>query len=228
MSDRKKILNKSLKIRKKETFEQKFEDQKENFEQKLDDQKENFEQKLEDQIENITKSLEENHAMVLYSLATTFIADTVQSSKSCPANWNKVLDSCILLFSSPWEKADFDDATKKCKDLGGKLYEPQSLFHNQLVYALIEEKGREGSHWIGIHDKYTEGSFVYQSNNQSIAFQHWGSFNDGNGAQPNNKSGNQNCVEMYGINAAWDGPKGSWNDDECSNTNRFICEKETQ
>jgi len=119
-----------------EDFEQKFEDQKANFEQKFGDQKENFEQKLEDQKENTTKSLEKNHAMVLYSLASTFIADTVQSTKSCPTNWNKVLDSCILLSS---EKTDFDNAAEKCKDVDAKLYEPQSLFHNQLVSALIED-----------------------------------------------------------------------------------------
>ena len=141
----------------------------------------------------MTKSLEENHAMVLYSLATTFISDTVQSTKSCPTNWNKVLDSCILISSN---SVNFDTAIEKCKDLDGKLYEPQTLFHNQLVSALIEEKGLDevSQFWIGIHDKYTEGSFVYQSNNQTIAFQHWGSYNNAHGAQPNNNDGNQNCV----------------------------------
>ena len=192
----------------------------------LQDQKETFEQKIKDQEENITKSLKENHAMVLYSLAKTFIADNVKSNKSCPTNWNQVFDSCIFLSS---EYAEFDNATEKCKDLDGKLYEPQSLFHNQLVSALIEEKGQEGSSfWIGIHDKYTEGSFVYQSNNQSIAFKHWGSFNDGLGTQPNNHGGDQNCAEILGKLAVWDGPKGSWNDRECSFTKNFICEKETQ
>merc|ERR1711953_675998 len=118
--------------------------------------------------------------MVLYSLASTFIADSDQSTKSCPTNWNKVLNTCIYLSSG--SATDFDTAIEKCEDMDGKLYEPQSLFHNQLVYALIEEKGLEGSgFWIGIHDKFTEGSFVYQSNNRSIAFQHWGSFNNGHG-----------------------------------------------
>ena len=169
--------------------------------------------------------MEENHAMVLYSLATTFIADTVQSNKFCPTNWTKVLDSCILISS---ESTNFDNAIEKCEDLDGKLYEPQTLFHNQLVSALIEDDLRDSSFWIGIHDKYTEGSFVYQSNNQSIAFQHWGSFNNGLGPQPNNIGGDQNCVEIHGKHVEWNGPKGSWNDDKCSSSQRFICEKETQ
>ena len=43
--------------------------------------------------------------------------------------------------------------------MGGKLYEPKNLEHNRRVYALIEAKGLEGvNFWIGIHDKYNEGS----------------------------------------------------------------------
>merc|ERR1712062_530270 len=133
----------------------------------------------------------------------------------CPPNWNKVLDSCILLSS---ESANFDTAIEKCKDLDAKLYEPQSLSHNHMVYALIEGKGlEEYSFWIGIHDKFTEDKFVYQSNNQTIAFKHWGSYSNGAGAQPNNQGGNQNCVDIHGtISANWKSQKGAWNDSICS------------
>ena len=130
----------------------------------------------------------------------TELEDLKNRLKTCPANWNKVSDSCILLSS---EYTDFETAVVWCKDLDAKLYEPQSLSHNQLVSALIEAKGQEGSRfWIGIHDKYNENSFVYQNNNQSIAFQHWGSFNDENGAQPNNKE-NQDCVHIPGVPAGF-------------------------
>ena len=213
-----------------QVLDDKMDHQKDEFvqllENKFEKQKDDLVQLFQTTIEGQTKKMEENHAMVLYSLASTFIADSVQSTKSCPTNWNKVLDTCILLSSG---SADFDTAIKKCEDMDGKLYEPQSLFHNQLVYALIEAKGIQSSgFWIGIHDKFTEGSFVYQSNNRSIAFQHWGSFNDVSGAQPNNKGGNQDCVEIYRTHKAWNGPKGSWNDSQCSSTYRFICEKEPQ
>ena len=176
------------------------------FEIKLDQQKNDFVQLLDAKMEQYMDKCNQK-----------------MNVKSCPTNWNKVLDSCILLSS---EEADFDTAIEKCKDLDAKLYEPQSLSHNQMVYALIEEKGLEAKHfWVGIHDKNAENSFVYQSNNQPIAFEHWGSFNDENGAQPNNKGGHQDCVEMRGANVNWNGPKGSWNDNFCSTTYRFICEK---
>ena len=196
------------------------------FEIKLDQQKNDFVQlldaKMEQQNENCNQRM--NEKFEEFQTALEYLTDRL----TCPTNWKKVLDSCILLSS---ESADFDTAIEKCKDLGGKLYEPQSLFHNQLVYALIEIKGLEGSgFWIGIHDKFTEGSFVYQSNNRSIAFQHWGSFNDVSGAQPNNLGGIQNCVTIAAVTQSWNGTKGAWNDEKCSqiHNRRFICEKETQ
>merc|ERR1712029_96165 len=184
-----------------EMFDAKLEQQKNDFVQLLD-------AKMEQQNENCNQRMNEK-----FEECQTELEDLKNRLKPCPANWNKVSESCILLSS---EYSDFDTAVEKCKDLDAKLYEPQSLSHNQMVYALIEEKGLESKDfWVGIHDKNTENSFVYQSNNQPIAFQHWGSFNDASGAQPNNKNGNQNCVQIHRTHSAWNGPRGSWNDAEC-------------
>ena len=78
------------------------------------------------------------------------------STDDCPTDWVKIMHSCIFLAS---ETANFDTATEKCEEMDGQLYEPMTLFHNQLVYALIEEKERAGhAFYIGIHDRYDEGS----------------------------------------------------------------------
>ena len=154
----------------------KFEKQRDGFVQVLDDkmtdhrdelleqQKDEFVQLLEQQkndfVQLLDAKMEQQMNRFIQRMDVQF----------CPPNWNKVVDSCILLSS---ERADFDTAIEKCKDLDAKLYEPQSLSHNQMVYALIEGKGLEAySFWIGIHDKFTENLFVYQSNNQTIAFKH--------------------------------------------------------
>ena len=56
------------------------------------------------------------------------------------------------------DEANFDNAIEKCKKMKARLYEPQSLLHNQLVYSLIKAKGREAyAYVIGIHDNYEEG-----------------------------------------------------------------------
>ena len=202
-------------------LDDKMDQQKDEFVQLLEKQKNDFVQLLDDKMEQQTEKCNQRMNEKFEELQNMLL------NLGCPAGWNKVSDSCILLSS---EYTDFDTAVEKCKDLDAKLYEPQSLSHNQFVYALIEKIGLEGSDfWIGLHDKHTENSFVYQSNNQPIEFQHWGSFNDEFGAQPNNNRGNQNCVAINRAQASWNGPKGSWNDYACSLTNnRFICEKEAQ
>jgi len=201
-------------------LDDKMDQQKDEFVQLLEKQKNDFVQLLDDKMEQQTENCNQRMNEKFEELQNMLL------NLGCPAGWNKVSDSCILLSS---EYTDFETAVVWCKDLDAKLYEPQSLSHNQMVYALIEEKGLESKNfWVGIHDMNTENSFVYQSNNQPIAFEHWGSFNDENGAQPNNKGGHQDCVEMRGANVNWNGPKGSWNDEKCTNKKRLMCEKEAQ
>ena len=66
---------------------------------------------------------------------------------------------------------------------------------------------------------------MYVTDNESIAFEHWGSIR-GSGAQPNNLDGNQDCVLIVTSTApTWEGPDDAWNDEKCSQNFRFICEK---
>merc|ERR1712062_171997 len=128
-----------------------------------------------------------------------------------------MMNTCIFLSPEP---ANFDNATKKCEEMDGQLYEPKTLFHNQLVYAIIEEKERtRQAFYIGIHDRYEEGSFVYLSNNQSILFESWGSYTaDTFGVQPDNFGGNEHCVLFNGAKADnwnWISHLGTWSDFQC-------------
>merc|ERR1712029_1160807 len=104
-----------------EMFDAKLEQQKNDFVQLLD-------AKMEQQNENCNQRMNEK-----FEECQTELEDLKNRLKPCPANWNKVSESCILLSS---EEADFDTAVEQCKDQGGKLYEPQSLSHNQMVYVL--------------------------------------------------------------------------------------------
>ena len=66
---------------------------------------------------------------------------------------------------------------------------------------------------------------MYVSDNEPIAFEHWGSFGSYGGAQPNN-AGNQDCVQFVtSTDGNWEGPDDAWNDSSCSFNYRFICEK---
>ena len=75
----------------------------------------------------------------------------------------------------------------------------------------------------------TSYRFVYQSNNQSVPFQHWGSFSD-TGVQPNNYGGYQHCVVYQratpGASNTWKGYSGMWNDEKCyGDFAHYICEQ---
>ena len=70
--------------------------------------------------------------------------------------------------------------------------------------------------------------FVYESNNQSVPFQHWGSYSNTYGDQPNNFGGDQHCVLINGAYKTWTSNLGTWNDFECSGEFNYICEKKVQ
>ena len=95
----------------------------------------------------------EMYSSHIKAIASNAIND---DNDDCPTDWVKMMHTCIFL--SP-EIANFDNATKKCEEMDGQLYEPKTLFHNQLVYAIIEQKERtRQAFYIGIHDRYEEGS----------------------------------------------------------------------
>ena len=67
------------------------------------------------------------------------------------------------------------------------------------------------SYWLGIHDKVTEGTFVYASDQMPI-----GSQNNWNDGQPNDYTG-QDCVV---VKQEWN---GKWDDRQCSDARAFVC-----
>ena len=182
-----------------QNMESKFEEQKEQFEVLLLKQKEDFEQKLLGLQEKF------NDILTAVALNSDFLP--------CPSDWVRVVHSCIWVSN---EKATFDNATEKCKELdsAASLYEPPNKHHNDLVFNLLKTNE---NHWIGIHDRIEEEAWVYLSTNQTISFTNW------QGNQPDNHNDGEDCVEFGGwMNAE---KEKLWNDLPCDNKEKFICEK---
>jgi len=188
-----------------------FNKQAESFDDKVDKLEEQFDDKLKELAARFDERIKEVKNVVDKLLQIELV------------QWTKVLDS-LVWFSS--EYATFDEAIQNCTEMGAKLFEPRSLRQNREVYAALKAKGRDQhAHWIGINDRLVENKFVYVTDNEPIAFEHWGSFSDF-GAQPNNRNGNQDCVLFETSTAStWEGPDDAWNDMGCSGNFRFICEK---
>jgi len=100
----------------------------------------------------------------------------------CPTNdpnYHVLNDHCIFLEKST---KSYDDAKQNCESKfagRGKLFEPKTWSENQMAYKIA--KSIQTNWWIGVIDKETDGSFVYESNGSPISFEPkfymgWGNF----------------------------------------------------
>ena len=136
----------------------------------------------------------------------------------CPYGWERILDSCYLL-SPSFDYENFENAAERCKILSpgkSRLFEPKDKWSNNLVYkwinTLYDNSEVEYYPWIGIHDKFNEGQFVYESSNATLIFEN---FYDG---EVDYEDSTENCVAM-GYSSY-----GKWYAESCTEAKQFICE----
>ena len=107
---------------------------------------------------------------------------------------------------------NFDDAQAFCKKifpLGGRLYEPRDETTNEEII-----KNRYKPSWIGITDRISQGSYLYESDNGQLTISPpW------HPGQPNR--GNQRCVRFC-ESSKW---QGKWCDQSCFSLRHSICER---
>ena len=141
--------------------------------------------------------------------------DILLSFLECPGGWRwmRVNDTCIW---ESRERKSFDDAVKRCQVLypgGARLYEPPNKSHNDLTSSILSI---ETDHWIGIHERLSEDSWLYLSSNERVHNINW----DRESGQPNDHNEvDQDCVTILSNNGY------RWNDDSCDTERHFICEK---
>ena len=129
----------------KELLDAKLQEQSDYFQANFEEQNETHKQNLEE-----LESLQEQYKTILQQMVHLSIQQNNESE------WVRIVNSDIWLSS---ETANFDDASEICDGMDARLYEPQSLLHNNLVFSLIEARGRDHKyHFIGIHDKHEEGT----------------------------------------------------------------------
>ena len=110
----------------------------------------------------------------------------------------------------------YPKAKSFCENLDAILFEPRSI---DITHKVIDQAKTEqiGDFWLEIHDKASEGNFVYDSDNQPIDWSDWA---DG---EPNNLSYGENCAVIDG--------NGEWVDLPCNWSpwkRSIVCERDTQ
>jgi len=138
---------------------------------------------------------------------------------SCPTNdpdYHVLNDHCIFLEKS---HKTYEDAKQNCetKFAGhGKLFEPKTWSENQMAYKIA--KAIHPNWWIGVNDKQTEGSYVYESNGLPISYTP--KFRYGFGS----RGTFANCILYRSASSGHESDIVHWVDYPCSYIHYSICE----
>ncbi|XP_073453305.1 collectin-43-like [Aquarana catesbeiana] len=104
-------------------------------------------------------------------------------------------------------EATYSEARTSCANGGGQLAVPRTPEENQVIFSLRKQVNQHT--FMGINDLQKEGDFRDLSG-EAIKYFNW------RAGEPNNRRGNEHCVEI------WD--DGRWNDENCSSKRLFVCE----
>jgi hypothetical protein len=133
---------------------------------------------------------------------------------TCPPNdpnYHVLNDHCIFLEKSG---KNYEDAKQNCETKfggHGKLFEPKTWSENQMAFKIA--KATDSNWWIGVSDKQTEGSFVYESNGSPLSYTP--KFYSGYGS----RGTSYNCILAHGSDIV------HWLDYGCTTTTYYsICE----
>ena len=105
------------------------------------------------------------------------------------------------------------DARKLCEQEHSHLVEINSEEENTAIEAEIVRggfKSRKIEFWLGITDRHTEGTWVLESNGESLPFSDW----DTNTNEPNN------CGSSPGEDCAHWNVDMKWNDRPCDSVEK--------
>lgn len=106
------------------------------------------------------------------------------------------------------QAATWDAASAACADWGGALARVDSAEREAELSALTG-----ADMWIGLNDRQTEGSMVWDGGGTLGTFRHWAT------DQPDDFDGSEDCVELLA-----DGR--GYNDRPCTDLRPYVCERE--
>ncbi len=118
------------------------------------------------------------------------------------------------------EKLDQQASVDACVDLGMDLLQIRNPAENDFVrdisMAMPIHDGVQFEVWIGLNDRMTEGTYLWQNGDAPVLY-NW------NMGQPDG-GGSQNC-NIMNLDPADGYGAGYWHDTDCGRTNGFVCER---
>ncbi|KAI8491860.1 hypothetical protein Bbelb_302330 [Branchiostoma belcheri] len=136
----------------------------------------------------------------------------IDKSSLCPESYTMWRGTCYKAFDTT---KSFSDAAAACRAdaFGGTLAMPRDAYTNAFLISLYKSVD-DCPFWFGLHDQREEGRFEWVDGTALGPYNSWGQ------GRPDNEWGNQDCVVYSGL----ENEKDKWNDEECHDTFRFICQ----
>uniref|UniRef100_UPI003AAA5A61 C-type lectin domain family 4 member E-like n=1 Tax=Centroberyx gerrardi TaxID=166262 RepID=UPI003AAA5A61 len=148
--------------------------------------------------------------------AMTKERDRLQSlsrkKKTCPAGWRMFSCVCYLLST---ETKTWDNSRQDCRDRGADLVVIDSAAEQTFLSTLTNGAA---SAWIGLSDRDMEGTWKW-IDETPLTEEYWA------GSQPDNGGGNPRWGEEDCARIITGKTKENWNDQNCANSLRWICEE---
>ncbi|CAC5394269.1 unnamed protein product [Mytilus coruscus] len=145
------------------------------------------------------------------SCPTGYFGNQCQVQTSCQYGWKMHENKCYY-FSSI--NKNWNNAKISCKKLNSMLAEPKKM--SDISFLISKAKKYRKTFWLGGSDRAKEGVWVWTTSGQEFTVTDWHTRTI---REPNNQNGNEHCLDMH-KNLDYE-----WNDDNCWNRNRYICEK---
>ena len=107
----------------------------------------------------------------------------------------------------------FDEATEACQELSEKafLVEPRTEGITNIANTYANANDKLVTLWIGLTDKSTEGTFVWETDGEALSYMNWAH------RQPNNWKGAQECAAIIKRD-------GAWGDMKCGSPHHYLCQ----
>ena len=142
-----------------------------------------------------------------------FLCFSLLDSALCESQWTSFGSSCYKLHTSP---QNWNNAKLNCQNFGGNLLKIETKEESRFITRKYFSD--EGRYWIGLSDSSNENEWRWTDETGLTGFENW------RRGQPNN-FWNQDCVAMLKGTYHLIHYNAEWNDEDCSLTLGYICEK---
>ncbi|XP_071039410.1 macrophage mannose receptor 1 isoform X2 [Parasteatoda tepidariorum] len=141
-----------------------------------------------------------------------------QAQTSCDKGWFPFEDKCYRTGGTKEMRLNWERASERCRELGGKLASIHSKEQLDFLTAFLLMNVKE-TLWIGLNDRDNESQYKWDD---GTPYDYWN-------WEPDEPSGprleKEDCVEFIIYSGRANGKPGQWNDLECGHDREFICQK---